>query len=58
MSTLRIWQPGTDLAENYIAFKHLSEELAQKFSLASGKPFGLYDVEHVFWFIGEHPFAD
>jgi hypothetical protein len=56
MSALRIWQPGNDLAENYITFKHLYEDLAQKFSQASGKPFGLYDVEHVFWFIGEHPF--
>lgn len=51
-----LWEPGDDLAENYIAFKHLYEELAQKFSLASGKPFDLYDVEHVFWFVGEHPF--
>ena len=58
MNALRIWQPGSDLAENYIAFKHLYEELAQKFAVASGKPFGLYDVEHVFWFIGEHPFED
>jgi len=41
---------------NYIAFKHLYEELAQKFSQASGRPFDLYGVEHVFWFIGEHPF--
>ena len=58
MSALQIWQPSTDLADNYIAFKHLYEELVQKFSLASGKPFGLYDVEHVFWFIGEHLFDD
>lgn len=56
MSALRIWQPGNELAENYIAFKHLYEELAQKFSQASGKTFDLYGVEHVFWFIGEHPF--
>ena len=58
MSALQIWQPSTDLADNYITFKHLYEKLAQKFSLESGKPFGLYDVEHVFWFIGEHPFED
>ena len=58
MSALKIWQPSTDLADNYITFKHLYEKLAQKFSLESGKPFGLYDVEHVFWFIGEHPFED
>ena len=58
MSALQIWQPGNDLADNYITFKHLYEKLAQKFSLESEKPFGLYDVEHVFWFIGEHPFED
>lgn len=56
MGALGLWQPGDDLAENYIAFKHLYEELSQKFSQATGKPFDLYGVEHVFWFIGEHPF--
>jgi hypothetical protein len=56
MSVLGLWKPDADLAENYIAFKHLYEDLAQKFSQASGKPFDLYGVEHVFWFVGEHPF--
>lgn len=56
LSALGLWQPGDDLAENYLAFKHLHEDLAQKFSQASGTPFDLYGVEHVFWFIGEHPF--
>ena len=55
MGVLGLWQPADDLAENYIAFKHLYEELAQSFTKASGKPFDLYGVEHVFWFIGEHP---
>jgi hypothetical protein len=53
---LGLWQPSDDLAENYIAFKNLYEELVQKFSQASGKQFDLYEVEHVFWFIGKHPF--
>jgi hypothetical protein len=56
LSTLGMWKPGDDLAENHIAFKHLYEELAQRFSHASGKQFDLYGVEHVFWFIGKHPF--
>jgi hypothetical protein len=55
LGALGLWQPGDGLAEDYIAFKHLYEGLARKFSQASGRPFGLYDVEHVFWFIGEHP---
>jgi hypothetical protein len=56
LGALGLWQPGDDLAENYIAYKHQYEELAQKFSQVSGKEFDLYGVEHVFWFIGEHPF--
>jgi hypothetical protein len=56
LSALGLWQPNDDLAESYIGFKRLYEELAQKFSQASRKPFDLYGVEHVFWFIGEHPF--
>lgn len=55
MSKLGLWQLSDDLADNYIAFKHLYEQLAQNFTKASGKPFDLYGVEHVFWFIGEHP---
>ncbi len=58
MGKLGIWQPGDDLAENYIAFKHLYEQLAQTFTQASGKTFDLYGVEHVFWLIGDHPFED
>jgi hypothetical protein len=56
MRKLGVWQPGDDLGDNYIAFKRLYEELAQSFTKASGKAFDLYGVEHVFWFVGEHPF--
>jgi uncharacterized protein with ParB-like and HNH nuclease domain len=55
LGALGLWQPDDDLAESYIGFKHLYEELAQKFSQASGKQFDLYGVEHVFWFLGDHP---
>lgn len=44
-----LWSPGEDLAENYLAFKRIHEELAQLFSTASKQAFGLYEVEHVFW---------
>jgi hypothetical protein len=49
---LNLWQLTEDLAEDYIAYKHLYEELAQAFTQASGRSFALYDVEHVFWFKG------
>jgi hypothetical protein len=58
MSALGVWQPADDLAVDYISFKHVYEELSQSFAQASGTPFDLYGVEHVFGFVGEHPFED
>jgi hypothetical protein len=56
MTDLNLWQPTEDLADDYITFKHLHEELAEAFTRASGRPFNLYDVEHVFWFKGGNPY--
>jgi hypothetical protein len=56
MIDLNLWQPTDDLADDYITFKHLHEELAVAFTKASGKPFDLYGVEHVFWFKGGNPY--
>jgi hypothetical protein len=56
MLELNLWQPTEDLAENYITYKHIHEELAAAFTKASGRPFDLYDVEHVFWFRGGNPY--
>ncbi len=56
MIDLNLWQPTEDLAENYIEFKRLHEELAVVFSKASGQKFDLYGVEHVFWYIGGNPY--
>ena len=56
MIDLNLWQPTDDLADDYITFKHLHEELAAAFTKASGKPFDLYGVEHVFWFKGGNPY--
>jgi hypothetical protein len=58
MSKLGIWEPTDNLADDYISFKHRYEELASNFTEASGKPFDLYGVEHVFWFVGAHSFDD
>jgi len=57
MTDLNLWEPGDDLAENYVLFKHIHEELAEVFSEASGRHFGLYQVEHVFWFKGGNPYG-
>jgi len=57
MIDLNLWQPSEDLADDYIAFKHLHEELAKAFTKASEMPFNLYDVEHVFWFKGGNPYG-
>jgi hypothetical protein len=56
MSDLNLWQPSGDLAEDYLTFKQIHDELAAYFSEISGKPFDLYDVEHVFWHRGENPY--
>jgi hypothetical protein len=57
MTDLNLWQPTEELPADYLAFKHIQEELARVFSKESGRPFGLYDVEHVFWFKGGNPYA-
>lgn len=58
MSDLNLWQPTEDLADDYVAFKHIHEELEQVFTEASGKTFDLYEVEHVFWFKGGNPYDE
>ena len=44
-----LWQTTDDPAEDYVAYKHIHEELAELYSKETGKPYTLYDVEHVFW---------
>lgn len=58
MVDLNLWQPSDSLADSYIHFKHIYEELATLFGEVAGRPFTLYDVEHVFWFKGEKPFHE
>ena len=57
MGDLNLWKPSGDLAEDYLSYKHINEELMQLFSKEAGESFGLYDVEHVFWFKGGNPFG-
>lgn len=57
MADLNLWDPPSDLAESYVRFKHIHEELAEAFAEASGRTFTLYDVEHVFWYQGGNPYT-
>jgi hypothetical protein len=57
MNDLNLWKESGDLGADYIVFKHIHEELAAVFTEASGEPFDLYRVEHVFWFKGTNPLA-
>lgn len=58
MIDLNLWQPTDELADDYVMFKQLHRELADLFTLESGRPFDLYEVEHVFWFEGGNPYAE
>jgi hypothetical protein len=57
MVDLNLWQPTTDLAEDYITYKHLYEELVGLFAQDTGKSINLYQVEHVFWWKGGNPYG-
>lgn len=56
MLDMNLWQQSSDIAADYITFKAIHEELAALFSTESGEAFNLYDVEHVFWFVGGNPY--
>ena len=57
MIDLNLWQPSEELAADYATYKHIHEELAAVFTERSGHKFGLYGVEHVFWFKGGDRFG-
>ena len=40
MSNLNLWETTEDLAENYLTYKHIHEELAKVFGDVVGRPFG------------------
>ncbi len=51
LTDLNLFQPADDLADSYVAYKALHNELQETFSTAVKKPFTLYDVEHVWWYL-------
>ncbi|MGC1408710.1 MAG: hypothetical protein WA864_07175 [Acetobacteraceae bacterium] len=42
-----------EIGQDYLTYKRLHETLRELFYKAAGRDFGLYDVEHVFWFKGK-----
>ena len=50
MQDLNLWQPSGNLAQDYLTFKRIHEELVELFSQKSNDKFDLYKVEHVFWY--------
>ena len=52
MNDLNLWTETGDMGADYLAFKHIHEELVDLFTKASGQTFDLYTVEHVFWHKG------
>lgn len=55
LDNLDLWSPSGELEDDYFLFKSIHEELSTLFTKASKKEFGLYDVEHVFWFREGNP---
>ena len=58
MDDLNLWTETGEFGSDYITFKQIHEELATLFTKASGQPFNLYTVEHVFWYKGGTQFKE
>jgi hypothetical protein len=57
MTDMNLWLPTEEPAGDYLTYMRIHKELGQIFTKESGKQFGLYDVEHVFWFKGGNPYG-
>lgn len=53
LSDLNLYQQADDLAEAYIDYTHLHVELLGVFSQVAGRSLTLYDIEHVWWQVGQ-----
>jgi hypothetical protein len=56
MTDMNLWQPSGESAADYLVYKRVHEELGRVFTQESKRHFGLYEVEHVFWFKGGNPY--
>jgi hypothetical protein len=57
MTDMNLWLPTEEPAADYLTYKRIHEELAQVFTEESKRHFGLYEVEHVFWFKDGNPYV-
>ncbi len=57
MTDMNLWQPTGEPAADYLTYKRIHEELGRVFTYESKRHFGLYEVEHVFWFKGGNPYG-
>lgn len=50
LSDLAIWEPDDDLAESYVEFWDLNEDIRESLSDYTGRSIHLWTIEHVFWY--------
>jgi hypothetical protein len=57
LTDLNLFQPTDDIADSYIAYTALHFKLQEIFAAEAKRPFTLYDVEHVWWYLRwqKHP---
>jgi hypothetical protein len=53
LTDLNLYQQNEDLAEAYIEYTRLHTVLQSVFSAETSRTFTLYDVEHVWWYVGQ-----
>lgn len=53
LTDLNFFELQEDFGESYIQYQTLHVILQEIFTKASGRPFTLYDVEHVWWYVGQ-----
>jgi hypothetical protein len=56
MIDMNLWVTSGDLAQDYVDFKKIYQELSTHYTEASKQPFDIYEIEHVFWYKGENPY--
>jgi hypothetical protein len=50
LSDLAIWEPNDDLAESYVEFRKLNEEMREALAEYTDRDIHLWTVEHVLWY--------
>lgn len=50
LSDLALWEPVEDLADSYVQFWELNEEMRESLATYTNRDIHLWTVEHVFWY--------